>query len=109
MPLLESLLLSLGLTLLFELVFAFLLGIRKGKDFLLVALVNVVTNPPLVLTLNLLQRRSMVCFPVILGLELAAIAIEWLLYRKRLEYAKLPPLVFSLLLNAISYTGGLFL
>ena len=105
----ESLLLSLGLTLLFELVFAFLLGIRKGKDFLLVALVNVVTNPPLVLILNLLQRRSLVSLPVILALELTAIAIEWLLYRKRLEYEKLPPLVFSLLLNAISYTGGLLL
>ena len=105
----ESLLLSLGLTLLFELVFAFLLGIRKGKDFLLVALVNVVTNPPLVLTLNLLQRRSLVSIPVILGLELTAIAIEWLLYRRRLEYEKLPALVFSLLLNAISYTGGLLL
>ena len=109
MGLIESLLLSLGLTLLFELVFAFLLGIRKGKDFLLVALVNVVTNPPLVLILNLLQRRSLVSFPVILALELTAIAIEWLLYRKRLEYEKLPPLVFSLLLNAISYTGGLLL
>lgn len=109
MPLIESLLLSLSLTLLFESAFAFLFGLRKGKDFLLVILVNVVTNPPLVLTLNLLQRRSLVCFPVILVLELGAITVEWLLYRKRLEYKKLPPLVFSLLLNAISYTGGLFL
>ena len=106
---LESLLLSLTLTLVFELLLALIFGLRKPRDFLLVALVNVVTNPPLVLTMNLLQRQSLACFPVILALELGAITVEWLLYRKRLEYQKLPPLVLSLLLNTLSYTGGLLL
>lgn len=108
---LKSILLSLGLTLLFELVSAALLGVRKKKDFLLVFLVNVVTNPPLVLTLNLLSmyRPMLVNYWLILPLELLVVCAEWLLYRNRLDYSKLPPLLFSLLLNIISYSGGLFL
>lgn len=108
---LSSLLLSLGLTLLFETPLAALFGIRRPKDFLLVLLVNVVTNPPLVLTLNVLNRcrPALVGAPLILALELGAILTEWLLYRRCLEYRKLPPLFLSILLNTLSYTGGLLL
>lgn len=108
---LESLLLSLGLTLLFEISLALLLGLRKRKDFLLVALVNTVTNPPLVLILNLLQRQDprLITVPIILLLELGAVTVEWLLYRRGLEYRKLPPLVLSLILNTLSYLGGLLI
>ena len=108
---LESLLLSLGLTLLFEGLLALLFGFRKPKDFLLVALVNIITNPPLVLTLNLLQRYDpqLISIPVILLLELGAVTAEWLLYRRGLEYRRLPPLVLSLLLNTLSYFGGLLI
>lgn len=108
---LESLLLSLSLTLLFEGIFALLFGLRKPKDLLLVALVNIVTNPPLVLTLNLLRRYDprFICIPIVLLLELLAVTAEWLLYRRGLEYRKLPPLVLSLLLNTLSFLGGLLI
>lgn len=43
---LRSLVLSLILTWLLELAFAFLLGIRRGKDLLLILLVNLITNRP---------------------------------------------------------------
>lgn len=108
---LKSVLLSLGFTLLLELCFAALLGVRRKKDFLLVFLVNVVTNPPLVLSLNLLSqyRPELVCFFLILPLEFLVVCIEWLLYRRRLDYKRIPPFLLSLLLNVISYSGGLLL
>lgn len=103
-----SLLKSLAMTLVLELVFAPVLGLRKPKDFLLVLLVNVLTNPLVGLTLDLywLHTGAMPPWYLILVLEAAAVLSEALLYRKRLEYTALPPLVLSLILNGISYFGG---
>lgn len=94
---------------LIELGFALLLGVRKPKDLLLVFLVNVLTNPPLVLCLNLFSLRNPIPWYLILTLELSALLAEGLLYRKGLEYNRVPPLLLSLILNLISYTGGLIL
>lgn len=108
---LRSILLSLGLTLLLELPAAWLLGLRKKEDLLLVALVNIFTNPLVVLTLNLYVRFA--GFPppwtLILPLEIFAVTAEWLIYRKGLSHAPLSPFVLSLILNGISYFGGLLL
>lgn len=106
---LTSLALSLGLTLLIELPLALLLGLRKGLDLICVALVNVVTNPSVVLILNLVSLRGTPPWYLIAGLELAAVAVEALFYRKCLSRCPLHPLLFSLILNGISYLGGCLL
>ena len=49
----SSLVTSLALTLVLELLFALICGIRRWREILLVILVNVMTNPPVVLTHNL--------------------------------------------------------
>ncbi len=107
--LLFSLALSLFLTLLIELLAALIFGLRSPKDFLLVALVNLLTNPPLVLILDLVFLTGPVPWYLIAALELAAVLTEGLLYRKRLNYTRIHPLLLSLLLNGISYIGGLLL
>jgi len=108
--LVRSLLLSLALTLGIELGAAFLLGVRDKRDFLLLLLVNIVTNPPLVLALDLwLLRRGAPPWYLIGALELGAIAAEWLLLRRRLSYQKLPSLLLVFLLNVTSFLGGLLL
>lgn len=106
---LTSLALSLGLTLLIEIPLGFLLGIRKGIDLLCVVLVNVVTNPSLVLILNLFSLRGIPPWYLIAILELAAVAVEALFYRKCLSRCPLHPLLLSLILNGISYLGGCLL
>lgn len=106
---LTSLALSLGLTLLIEIPLGFLLGIRKGIDLLCVVLVNVVTNPSLVLILNLSSLRGIPPWYLIAILELAAVAVEALFYRKCLSRCPLHPLLLSLILNGISYLGGCLL
>ena len=108
--LVRSLLLSLALTLAFELGAAFLLGVRDTKDFLLLFLVNVITNPPLVLALDLWYlSRGMPPWYLIGALELTAVAAEWLLLRNRLVYRRIPALPLAILLNTISFFGGLLL
>lgn len=106
-----SLALSLGLTLLLETGLAALLGLRKGKDLLLVVLVNVLTNPPVVLTLALTQLYTQAppVWYLVLPLEIAVVALEGLIYRGRLQHTKWNPFLLSVILNGISYIGGLLL
>lgn len=94
--------LSLALTLAVEGAAAALWGLR-GKDLLLCALVNLLTNPAVVL-LHLL-------FPapwVTAGAELAAVAAEALYYRRYGERIRRPWL-FSLVANGCSFGLGLIL
>lgn len=106
----RSLLLSLSLTLVIELGAALLCGVRARRDFLLIFLVNVLTNPPLVLTLDLFYlAKGMPPWYLIAALELTAVGVEGLLFYRRLQYNCMPPFCMSLLLNAISFLGGLLL
>ena len=94
--------LSLALTLAIEGAAALLWGLR-GRDLLLCALVNLLTNPAVVL-LHLL-------FPapwVTAALELAAVAVEALYYRRYGEHIR-RPWVFSLLANGASFGLGLLI
>lgn len=106
---LTSLALSLALTLAIELPLAFLFGVRKGLDVLCVFLVNVVTNPPLVLILNLVSMKAIPPWYLIAVLEVGAVAAEALFYRKCLSRCPIHPLLLSLILNGISYLGGFLL
>lgn len=109
--LLRSLLLSLALTAVLELGAAWLLGVRERRDLLLIFLVNVLTNPPLVLTLDViyLYGRQMPPWYLIGVLELTAVCVEGLIFRRRICYCRISPLLLSLLLNALSFLGGLLL
>ena len=97
----------LVLTILFEVSFAYLLGIRK-KDLLLVTLVNVVTNPVLVTLCLLLMyhigiREGRILTYLIL--EPAVVWAEYLLYRRYMTERR-NYLLLSMILNIVSITGG---
>jgi len=104
----KSLLISLALTLIVENAAAVILGVRKKKDFLLITLVNIVTNPLLVQILNILSLllKNMPPWYLILLLEATVVVVEGLLYRNRLNYKKINPFIFSFILNLLSYFGG---
>ena len=112
--LLLSLAISLVLTLVFETAFFLVTGIlgtvkRNKKDLLLVIMVNVLTNPVVVLlywlsALYTNWNRTLVKIP----LEIFAVLTEWLYYRKYAQTIK-KPFLFSLAANAFSFTAGLLL
>ena len=100
--LLHSLLISLLLTLILELLFALIWGIRK-KGLVLVILMNILTNPAVVLlhffcTFFLGWTGF---FPVLL-LELAAIVAEAFCCRGIIR----KPWLFALCVNLFSYSLG---
>ena len=97
---------SLLLTLAFEEGFALLWGLRGRRELGLVALVNCLTNPPVVLlhytAVNLWGWSAV---PVTAVLEAAAVVVEWRCYRTYSEQIK-KPFVFALLVNLFSYGAG---
>lgn len=106
LEIIQLLLLSLILTILIEVLFAICYGVRDKKDYLLICLGNVLTNPPVVLIHTwLLVTFSFGGLLIKLPLELLVIVIEALLYRK---YAKqvFHPVLFSIMANVFSYFIG---
>ncbi|MEG0875531.1 MAG: hypothetical protein RSF77_00140 [Oscillospiraceae bacterium] len=107
--LLSSLGISLVLTLFLEMSFCYLVGLRSGRDFILLILVNILTNPTVVLLHHLFSRFSGIePWIFISALELAAIGIEGLCYRLASNSIK-HPFLLSLGANGFSYFIGLFI
>ena len=103
----ESLVISLGLTIISEFLFALLWGMNKG-DFRLVAAVNILTNP-IVVGSHILTKLY---FPlaityVTIVLELLAIVAEGVLYKMHSDMKY--PLLFSVCANVFSYSAGMIL
>lgn len=97
---------SLLLTLAFEEGFALLWGLRGKRELGLVALMNCLTNPPVVLLYHTaagLWRWDP--FLVTAVLEGTAVLVEWRCCRAFSEQVK-RPFLFALLINLFSYGAG---
>lgn len=107
-PWFTSLGVSLALTLIIELGFA-LLCRRRGRALVLVALVNVLTNPLVVQAALLWRFYALPGYAAAVAvLELLAVWVEGFVYQKsRLGFSR--PYVFSLAANALSFGLGLLL
>lgn len=99
------------LTIIIELIVALILGIRDKKDILNVILVNVITNPIVVMSQILLYLRFGYTIEIIgvIILEILVVPVEGLIYKKVLNYRKINPILLSLILNASSLIIGGFI
>ena len=82
--------------------------IRDKKDILNILLVNIVTNPLVVsvpvlfnVVYGLFERN--IC---LLILEILAVLLEGIVYKKYLNFKKINPFILSILLNLSSYLVG---
>ena len=101
-----ALAISLVLTIFFEAGFFLTIGKRNKKDLLLVVLVNMLTNPAVVLLYWLMSiytdwNRALAMIP----LEISAIIVEGHYY-KRYGQSFRRPFAFSLVANAFSFSAG---
>ncbi len=101
----ERLLISLFATLVLELAFALFWNVRKW-DLALVAIINVLTNP-LVVLWNDYFLESGLLISVTLP-ELCAIALEAFLLFRFGKYIK-NPFLLAICLNVFSYSSGLLI
>lgn len=88
---------SLGLTLLLEIPFAYWWGLRSRHDVELAFLVNVLTNPVVVLF-------NAAGVPILL-LEAAAVGVEGFLYRSCGKGVR-RPMLLALCANVFSFVAG---
>lgn len=102
---LEALLPSLALTLLFELPFAWLWGARKG-DMLVVLIMNVLTNPLVVMWNYATWELGFIVCTVLP--EMAAITAEAFLLR-RFTKGTAYPILLGICINLFSYCAGVLL
>lgn len=96
------------MTVLIECVSAYIIGIRKKNDIVYVGLVNVLTNPLVVVSVFIIGLRfghnTSVIYEYII--EVCVVIAEGIIYKKVLDYKKIHPLLISLILNAVSYFSG---
>ena len=98
--------LSLLLTLIFEGLFALFWGLRGWREWAVLALVNLLTNPAVVLLYHLSTGLwGLNPVGVTLVLECAAVAVEWQCYKRCSNQLK-RPFLFALLINLFSYSAG---
>ena len=95
-------------TIIIELIIALILHIKDKKDIKTIILVNILTNPIVVLVPTLVYIKYGYIYRniVLYLLEIITVLIEGLLYYKSFKYKKLNPFIFSLLLNLSSYLIG---
>ena len=104
-----ALIISLAITLLLETGFFFLVGKRNKKDLLLVIMVNVLTNPAVVLLYWLSVLYTDINSTAVKAvLELLAILIEGYYYRRYAQDFK-RPFLFSFAANVFSFTIGVLI
>lgn len=99
------------LTIIIELIIALILGVRDKKDIINVILVNVITNPIVVMSQILLYLRFGYKIEIIgvIILEILVVPVEGLIYKKVLDYKKINPILLSLILNVSSLLIGGFI
>lgn len=108
----NAVLVSLGISLLLTWFFesiAFLFVKKKTlRDYLVLLLVNLVTNPVVVLVSVCSGFAGLADILLTAGLELSAVLVEWQLYKNCAESIR-RPFVFSLCANLFSFFTGLIL
>lgn len=96
------------ITLIIELIVAFIIKIRDKKDLINVALVNLLTNPivvsvPILVYINYFGNSQKISLII---LEVLTLFVEGFVYSKVLKYKKINPYLISLILNCSSYFLG---
>ncbi len=105
----KALTFCLAATILLETLFALFVGVRGRKNLLTVVLVQVITNPCVVLTMmwcmtHLSWHHAWYELPI----EALVVIVEWLIYKKFVKDIK-RPFAFSLAANYFSYSFGIVL
>lgn len=100
---------AFSITIIIEIVLAYLLRIRKKEDFLNIIIINFITN----IALNIFIIISAILFNKIiiniLLLEIFILVVEGIFYKKKLSYKKINPFLISLVLNTVSYLFSLII
>ena len=102
-----NLLTYLGLTLITELAVLVLIGVRDKKDLRVICYANIITNPIVVYTTEMVGLWRPEYFWVSVAvLEVAAVITEGFIFKKFLQFHEVNPWSLSILANVVSFELG---
>lgn len=106
-----SLIISLILTIIIELIISVLIGIKDKEDIEIVICANICTNPVVVYIANCVRRLNNVFIIniVIMTLEVMAVIVEFIIFKKYLKFKQKLPLLISIVNNVISFSIGVII
>ncbi len=104
-------LICLVATIIVELIVALILKVRTKMDIINIILVNMLTNPLLVSTVNLISINYglKISYIFLFIFEVSVVFIEGFIYKKYLDYKSINPYLLSFILNLSSYLFGLLI
>ena len=107
----ESLSVSLILTVIIELILAILKKIKDKDSLSTILLINCLTNPIVVYLTNisLLLNNDVITNFILVFLEIIVVFVEGYLLKKNLKEMKFNSYIFSLYLNGLSFSLGILL
>lgn len=106
-----SIMLSLSLAITIETMISILIGIRNWKDIKTVACANILTNPITVFLAYWIKmlKNDLIYYIFVIIIEILVIIVEFIIYKKYLEYREKSPLCISIINNIISYSLGVII
>lgn len=106
MGIIMVLLVALILTIIMELVTAFILGIREKQDLKVIIKANIITNPIVLFIIPFVYvffLDSLISNVIVMLLEIFVIIVEAKIFKKQLNYNKESPLMISVVNNIASF------
>lgn len=100
---------GLSLTIIIELSFALLIGVRKNNDILNIIMINCITNPIInyiMMVIVYLFSNALIIYLCLFFFEIIVMYAEYKFYKKKLKFKKISPLLLSALLNFCSVMLG---
>ena len=106
-----SLVVSLLLTIIIEISCSLIIGIREKEDLNVLFWTNVLTNPVVVYIANCVKilNNNMIYNIVVFIMEILVIIVEFIIYKKLLNYKKKSPLLISSINNIVSFSLGIII
>lgn len=104
----KVILICLIATIIIEIITAFICKVRDKKDFINIILVNIITNPIVVVIPYIIYLYYGVTYRYIslFILEVLTVITEGYIFHRVLKYNKINAYVFSMILNVSSYLIG---
>lgn len=107
-----QMIINLALTIIIEVSFSLILGIRNRKDIYSILFINCVTNIVLNYIMNIIKcfaHSNILIYIILTIFEIIVVFIEYKYYKKYLEYKKINPLILGIILNVLSFGFGLLI
>ena len=107
-----QMIINLVLTIIIEVSFSLILGIRNRKDIYSIIFINCITNIIINYIMNTIKYfiySNIIIYIILAIFEVIVVLVEYKFYKRNLEYKRINPLILSIILNTLSFSIGILI